>query len=68
MDLIVDALKIAIVQGITAYDACYLALAQQLGTPCVTADEKLARRLTSTTSNVRWLGDFGIPPATSSQR
>ena len=60
--LMVDALTIAIAHGITAYDACYIALAQQLGLPCVTTDEKLARLLASTSYNVRWLGDFDIPP------
>ena len=55
-------MTIAIAHGITAYDACTIALAQQLGLPCVTADEKLARLLASTSYNVRWLGDFDIPP------
>ncbi len=60
--LMADALKIAIARGITAYDACYVALAHQLGMPCVTADEKLARPMASASYNVRWLGDFDIPP------
>ncbi|HJW83846.1 MAG TPA: type II toxin-antitoxin system VapC family toxin, partial [Anaerolineae bacterium] len=55
-------LTIAIAHGVTAYDACYIALAQQLGTPCVTADEKLARQVAPASYNVRWLGDFDIPP------
>ncbi len=29
--------------GITAYDACYVALAEQLGSPLATLDRKLAR-------------------------
>ncbi len=60
--LMADALKIALARSITAYDACYVALAQQLGIPCITADEKLARLLASASYNVRWLGDFSIPP------
>ena len=59
--LMAGALTIAIAHGVTAYDACYIALAQQLGTPCVTADEKLASLLAPTSYNVRWLGDFDIP-------
>src|SRR6516162_9681085 len=31
--LAVDALKLAVPLGITAYDACYIALAQRLGVP-----------------------------------
>jgi predicted nucleic acid-binding protein len=60
--LMADALRLAVAQGITAYDACYVALAQQFGVPCVTADEKLVRLLASASYNVRWLGDFVIPP------
>ncbi len=59
--LMADALKIAITHSITAYDACYVALAQQLGIPCVTADEKLARLLASASYNVHSLRDFDVP-------
>ena len=57
-----QALAIAIQTGLTAYDACYVALAQQLAVPFVTADEKLARVLAGTQYDARWLGDFSIPP------
>ena len=60
--LVADALTIASAHGITAYDACYIALARQLGVLCVTADEKLASLALSTSYPVRWLGDFDIPP------
>lgn len=59
--LMADALKIAVAHNITAYDACYVALAQYLGVPCVTADERLTRLLASASYDVRWLGDFDIP-------
>jgi len=56
-----DALKIAVAHGITAYDACYVALARNLNVPCVTADEKLVRVLASASYNMHGLGDFDIP-------
>lgn len=61
-DLIADALTIALAFDITAYDACYVALAAQLGAPLVTADEALVRKLASTGYGVQWLGDFAIQP------
>lgn len=41
--LMVDALSQAVVYNITAYDACYVALAQRLSLPLITADAKLAK-------------------------
>lgn len=38
-----DALAIALSQGLTAYDACYVALALASGLPLVTADRRMAR-------------------------
>ena len=38
------ALQIAVEHGISAYDAQFLALAHQLGVPCVTDDKRLQRR------------------------
>jgi predicted nucleic acid-binding protein len=60
-DLATQALDIAIDKHITAYDACYVALALKLSVPFVTADEKLARALSGTKYQVHWLGDFPIP-------
>ncbi|MBI3242899.1 MAG: type II toxin-antitoxin system VapC family toxin [Chloroflexi bacterium] len=59
--LMVDALDIAVKHGITAYDACYVALAGQLGLPLITADEKLARMLAGKEYVVHWLGNFPLP-------
>jgi len=44
-DLIRPALELALAYDITAYDASYAALAQQLELPLVTADMTLARKL-----------------------
>jgi predicted nucleic acid-binding protein len=57
-DLVEEALRIALDQGITAYDACYVVLAGKLALPLVTADEPLARRLAGTEFDVCWLGDW----------
>lgn len=43
--LMMDALAQAAIYNITAYDACYLALAQRLSVPLITADVKLAKTI-----------------------
>jgi predicted nucleic acid-binding protein len=43
-----DALTQAMLYHITAYDACYVALAQHLSLPLITADAKLANTLQDT--------------------
>jgi predicted nucleic acid-binding protein len=40
--LVVPAFAVADERGISAYDACYVALAERLGAPLVTADRRLA--------------------------
>jgi predicted nucleic acid-binding protein len=40
-----DAVKLAALYDVTAYDACYLALAQHLSLPLITIDAKLAKRI-----------------------
>jgi predicted nucleic acid-binding protein len=44
-DLMGDALTEATAYNITAYDACYLALAQQLAVPLITADAKFVKAI-----------------------
>ncbi len=59
-ELASDALTIAIAEGITTCAAVYVALAQRLSLPVVTADQTLARRLARVGVDVRFLGDW--PP------
>ena len=61
-ELVSEALDIAIDYQITAYDAAYIALAQRLSAPLVTADHKLVRALAASPVPVRWLGDAPRPP------
>jgi len=60
--LVNDALTIAADQGMSAYDACYVAASQRLGTPLITADSKLVAKLTGTPFTVLDLGALQIPP------
>ena len=60
-ELTVSALPIATTYDITAYDACYVALAQRLGIPLVTADQKLHTKLAGTPLAPVWLGAWTPP-------
>jgi predicted nucleic acid-binding protein len=44
--------------GISAYDACYVALAHRLGIDLITADQRLVCVFDGTAHAVRWLGDM----------
>lgn len=54
MDLMALSLELAQRLNISAYDACYAALADYQGLPLITADEKLISTLPGST----WLGNF----------
>ncbi len=56
--LLREALEIACAHGISVYDACYVALADALGVPLLTADQKLVRKLRVTRHAVVHLGEF----------
>lgn len=54
-ELFVKAYRLAQQSGITAYDACYVVLAQELNCPMITADEKLASAISVKTATLRLL-------------
>ena len=56
-DLMERSLRLANKLDLSAYDACYAVLAQQLELPLVTADQPLARKLDSSV----FLGDLALP-------
>lgn len=64
VELAEDALDVAIEFKVTAYDACYVALAEGLGVPLVTADERLVRSFAGESVEVLWLGDVPLDGAT----
>ena len=57
-DLMTRALQLACAHGISAYDACYLALAERLSVPLLTADDRLIRQLAGTPYLVLSLSAF----------
>lgn len=57
-EIFTSAFNLALDHGISAYDASYVTLAQKLGVPFITADEKLIRKLAGTGADLRWLGDL----------
>ncbi len=63
-DLAEDALTLAVAHGITAYDACYVALANRQAVPLITADQKLEQKLTAAGQPVIWLGAWKPPAPT----
>jgi predicted nucleic acid-binding protein len=60
--LAADALSLGATLGISAYDGCYVALAQRLGAPLVTADSRLVAATAGIPSVVFDLGRLTIPP------
>jgi predicted nucleic acid-binding protein len=57
-DLLTYSFDLTVKQEITAYDACYAALAQLLALPLITADTTLARKLGGTNVDVRLLANL----------
>ncbi len=61
-DLMAEAVTIALAYGISAYDASYVALSEQISAPLLTLDEKLVRALSSVPYDIRSFENFSIPP------
>jgi predicted nucleic acid-binding protein len=61
-DLVDAAISLSLAHVISAYDACYVALAQREAVPLITADQKLAQKLANLSPPVIWLGHW-TPPA-----
>jgi len=53
-----DVYKQAILYGVAAYDAAYLALAKVLDTLVWTGDRRFYESVCDVTDSVRWIGDF----------
>jgi len=63
LELAAPALDIAIKHHVSGYDACYVALAERVKAPLITADEKLVRIMAGKESRVHSLAAFEIPPS-----
>jgi predicted nucleic acid-binding protein len=61
-DLLEKAVNISIDAGISAYDACYVALANQVNAPLLTLDQKLIKALSNSVHNVCDFSNFIVPP------
>lgn len=59
--LIEDAINISINHGISAYDASYVALSQQVGATLLTLDKKLVKALSATSYDVSDFNQFEVP-------
>lgn len=60
-DLMADAVNIALSFGISAYDASYVALSQQVDAILLTIDG-MVRAVTNSSYNVLSFNDFEVPP------
>jgi predicted nucleic acid-binding protein len=57
-----EALALSVARGISAYDACYVALSKQKNVPLLTEDRRLINALKNTDLNIQLFSDFAIPP------
>ncbi|WP_373526723.1 type II toxin-antitoxin system VapC family toxin [Nostoc sp.] len=61
-DLMADAVSIALNYGISAYDASYVALSQQVGATLLTLDGKLVKAIAASPYDICSFNDFDVPP------
>ncbi len=61
-DLMADAVSIGLSYGISAYDASYVALSQQVDATLLTLDGKLVRALATSPYDICSFNDFDVPP------
>lgn len=59
--LMANATQIALDHSITAYDGCYVALAEQVNAPLLTLDERLHNALKTSQFDVRLFTDYEVP-------
>jgi predicted nucleic acid-binding protein len=67
VNLMDDAVNIALNYNISAYDACYVALSQQNNATLLTLDKKLVKALATSSYKIHLFSDFQIPPVPSMQ-
>ncbi len=61
-DLMLEALTLSVTHGISAYDACYVALSQQNNALLLTQDKRLVNTLKNANFDIQLFSDFSIPP------
>ena len=60
-ELMEETVNVSLTYGITAYDACYVVLSQQVKAPLLTLDQKLFNSLDSSSYDVQLFTSFTIP-------
>ncbi len=61
-DLMAEAVTVGLAYEISAYDAGYVTLSQQVNAPLLTLDEKLVRKIAAASYDIRLFNDFSVPP------
>ena len=61
-DLMEDAVSIGLAYEISAYDASYVALSQQVSATLLTLDQRLVNALSTTSYDVCSFNNFEVPP------
>lgn len=64
-DLMEEAVSIGLAHGISAYDASYVALSQQVSATLLTLDQRLVNALSTTSDDVCSFNNFEVPPLPS---